>query len=128
MHQGVQKFLVRIDKRAQFSRHWEYDMVIRTVDHFRTAGIDPAFLQDSLTGWTTAIAAGVVMDRFITAFLTNADAAAEGTGFTGHDGKGRFVLNRRNGMRLCVRIPGSAEDLLYFQFSQQDQLPSGQKD
>lgn len=98
MEKGVKELLVGINKRVEFSRNGKNDMKVCPVNDFRTAGIYPELFKDSLAVRAVPVAAGVVMDFLVPALIADGDVAAEGAGFTGHDGQGGPFLPGSYGM------------------------------
>lgn len=68
VQQGVHQLLVGQEERVQFVRNRKNHMEIGRIDHFTAACIDPDFLEDRLTVWAVAVAAGIVVDPDISAF------------------------------------------------------------
>ena len=115
MKKAIEELLVCIYDRIKFSRDGEDHMEVWPVNDLGTSGIYPQFFEDSLTVGAVPVAAGVVMHFLMSAFITDADTAAEGTGFTGHDGPGRLYLFAARIVGGKIVIPGGVEYLLYFQ-------------
>ena len=53
-------------------RHGEDDVEVFRIKDFRTALIDPEFLQDRLAAGAVAVAAGRIVDLDMTAFFADA--------------------------------------------------------
>jgi hypothetical protein len=67
-------------------------MEVGTVNHFGSAGINPEFLHHGLTVRAASVAAGIVVNLLMSAFIAYADIAAQGTGLTCHDGSSSLKL------------------------------------
>ena len=74
-------------------RYSEYHMKVRCLDHFLSAFIHPSLPEHSLTLWTVAVAAGVIVYLDVTAVGTAQDIHTESTGPAVKYGMGSLALN-----------------------------------
>lgn len=72
MEQRIEQFLVGEEQRLEIMRHGENDVEVFRIKDFRTALIDPEFLQDRLAAGAVAVAAGGGVDLDMPALLADA--------------------------------------------------------
>jgi len=77
---------IALGERVERMRQGEDQMEVLDGEQFRAARVQPAFLGESLTFGTVAVAAGVVADLHGPAGITGVAMAAERGGAAGLDG------------------------------------------
>ncbi len=128
MEQSVKKLLITVDQRVEFVRECKHHMEVRGVNDFRPAFIHPDFFQDGLTVGAVPVAAGIIVERYMSALHAFADIDSELAGLTGQDGAGSFFLIFGLEMSgLAVIIIRILPDLLNFEITHGKHLRSGQK-
>ena len=92
MEQVVKKLLVTIDQGVKFMGECKHHMEVRGVNDFRPAFIHPDFFQDGLTVGAVPVAAGIVVERYMSAFHARTGIDSEPAGLTCQDSAGSFLL------------------------------------
>ena len=128
MEQTVKESLVAVDQGIELMRKRKHHMEVRGIDDFRPALIDPEFFEYTLTVWTAAAAAGIIMELHAAAFGACTDIDAEAAGFAGKDGTGSFLLLIGLEMSGLAELPIRIQPyFLNFEVTHGRHLPSGQK-
>lgn len=129
MEQTVKESLVAVDQGIELMRKRKHHMEVRGIDDFRPALIDPELFEYTLTVWTAAAAAGIIMELHMTALRTPADIDTKPAGLAGKDCTGGFPLFRRlNLLGETVIVIGIQPDFLNRKVTQRNHLPSSQKE
>ena len=103
-------------------------MEVGSIDDFCPAFVHPDFLIHSLAVGAAAVAAGIIVERYMSALHAFADIDSELAGLTGQDGAGSFFLIFGLEMSgLAVIIIRILPDLLNFEITHGKHLRSGQK-
>ena len=105
MKQGIQQFLIGIDKRTQLCRDGEDHMKVVSIDQLAAAPVNPELFQDRLAVRAVSVAAGVCMKLQTAAFPASADVVTECPGLTVHNAVSGFFLLFRWLEMPAVTIP-----------------------
>src|SRR6266508_1888902 len=108
--QRVEDAGIALGERVERMRQGEDQMEVLEGEQFRAARVQPAFLGESLTFGTVAVAAGVVADLHGPAGVTRIAVAAERGGAAHLDGVQGAALGAGEWVGLPIRRPVGAED------------------
>ena len=92
MEKAVKKLLIPVNQGIKFVRECKHHMEVRGVNDFRPAFIHPDFFQDGLTVGAVPVAAGIVVERYMSAFHARTGIDSEPAGLTCQDSAGSFLL------------------------------------